>query len=150
MTDTTDKVSLKEHLEQRIDALEKKFEKAEKNRDENLKLQARETERRLLDLNHENARIASFQAVSVTKEIYDRDVKELRALIDVLTLAGTKWVTQDYLAGVLKEPSTDIRDLTKSRDVQSGRVSQQAVNTALFFSIVSALVAIFSVLSRFL
>ena len=57
MTDTTDKVSLKEHLEQRIDALEKKFEKAEKNRDENLKLQARETERRLLDLNHENARM---------------------------------------------------------------------------------------------
>lgn len=157
MVDDDNKVSLKEYLITKIDDLEEKFDIAEKNRDNNLALQAKETERRLNALNGEAGRITKVLELSIPREVHerdineikslhDRDIKEVKALIDVLNLAGQKWVTQDYLAGVLKEPNTDIRSLNSSRDVQTGKSLQNAVMIALIFSVISAIGTVIAII----
>ena len=92
--------TLKELLESEIDALENSF-KEEKNRTrenarslaEELKKQATEYERRLSDLNHENARIAASNAKNVSRDTHDAFVASVsdwqkrtdRALAEAVT-----------------------------------------------------------------
>jgi hypothetical protein len=142
--------SFKEYFTKTIDHLEEKIDSSQSTNSKALELQSVETERRLEALNGEAGRLTKILDASIPREVHERDIKELRALIDVLTLAGTKWVTQDYLAGVLKQPGMDIRDLTSSKDIQTGKSLQNSVNIALIFSIISSIGVVITIVSRFI
>lgn len=74
--------TLKEHLEQKIEALKDKaasdnalLTAAQKSAEEALQKQATEYERRLSGLNHEAERINAANASNVSREVYDNDQK---------------------------------------------------------------------------
>jgi hypothetical protein len=69
-----DKVSQYDLLEEKI-----------RSRDENLILQAKEYERRLEGLNHENERIMEILKQSVPREVFDRVVEGINSRIQINT-----------------------------------------------------------------
>jgi hypothetical protein len=54
-------------------------------KDQQLILQAKEYERRLLDLNHENDRIKEVQKLSVLREVFDRETGNINAKTQINT-----------------------------------------------------------------
>jgi hypothetical protein len=56
-----------------------------KLKDEQLVLQAKEYERRLLDLNHENDRIKEIQKQCVLREVHDRDIASVNEKTQINT-----------------------------------------------------------------
>lgn len=70
--------------------LYKFFTEKFKSRDNQLKLQAKEYERRLEALNHEAEQLKNMQATYTSREVFDRVVDELRKDIKLLNDWKTK------------------------------------------------------------
>lgn len=70
-------VTLREYLELRIDTLWNFVNQNILEKAKALELQAKEIERRLSDLNHEDARIAAVNASNVSREVYDVQISAL-------------------------------------------------------------------------
>ena len=71
------RVSLREYLEHKICALDKRIDERLCSRDNALALQAKEYERRLGDLNHEQARLLADRERFLPRETYEAHRKDL-------------------------------------------------------------------------
>ncbi len=92
-------VALREFLEHKIEALDKRIDERLCAQSKALSLQAREYERRLEQLNHEQARLAADRERFMPREIADqrqKDYEDWRASIDKTLATGagaSKWET---------------------------------------------------------
>jgi len=82
MPDSHVLIEVRDYIEERIVAMEKRVYDRLTHDREALQLQAREYERRLEGLNHENARILAAQSDAIRKEVYDAGKKELEIRMD--------------------------------------------------------------------
>lgn len=76
MVQDKEKITLREFIELKFDLL-----------DTALKLQAKEYERRLEELNHEAARLKSSQSISVSREFFDAKHEDIQKQVDELKLS---------------------------------------------------------------
>ena len=74
-------------LERRIERLRTKHHATQKA----LKLQKKEYERRLEDLNHEAQRLKTMQSQSVSRELFDAKIDELRRWHDTMNVRMAAW-----------------------------------------------------------
>ena len=113
----SDTVSVRKYLKSRIKGLSSRVDSLEESNLRALNLQAAETQRRLDDLNGEAGRITKVLEASIPREVHERDIKELRGLID---------------------------GLTKVKDVDKGKSTQTGVIAALILSLLGLLIGAIS------
>lgn len=74
-----------EHLDKDLQWVVKLFEEKFCQRDENLKMQAKEYERRLNELNNENGRVKMAQERSVSADKFEGAISQLHSRLDQTT-----------------------------------------------------------------
>lgn len=99
-------VSLREYLEKQVCDLDKRLDERFCARDKARALQASEYERRLSDLNHEQARLAADRERFMPREIADtrqRDYELWKAIIDktIATAQGRATVTTVVMSALI-------------------------------------------------
>ena len=88
------RVSLREYLEHKICALDKRIDERLCSRDNALALQAKEYERRLGDLNHEQARLLADRERFLPRETYEAHRKDLDDWRGVVNKTFAGWAAR--------------------------------------------------------
>lgn len=138
--------TLKELFETRLAAMEQNLTASIALLDSNanhaaeeLKKQATEYERRLSDLNHEAARVASANALNVNKEVYDSDQKALDAWRRGMEVLIGGAVPQTEFRSYKDATSTAL-------NIQAGKNEGVRLSGSTIFSIIIALAALVSII----
>lgn len=108
-------------------------------RDKALELQYKETERRLLALNHEAEQLKSMQARYIPREVYEANAKDVNNQIDM----SLKEV-HNKIDAALKEIHGKIDVLTTSKDFNTGRQTVITVFVSALIAIIVGIIIFFA------